>query len=78
MTRGVRENLAGRHFGRLFVLAYHTQIDGAAWWICLCACGRSKAYPGYQLKNGHYKSCGCWRRDSMAAMNRRRRDPVVG
>lgn len=74
----VPENLRGRSFGRLFVLALDRQEDGVAWWICLCACGHSGSYPGCKLKRGDYQSCGCWRRDRMAAMNRRRRDPVVG
>ena len=28
-------------------------------WLCLCDCGKERVVFGFNLKNGHTKSCGC-------------------
>ena len=52
------ENLAGRRFGYLTVLARYKQGQPTRW-ICECDCGKLKlAYSG-RLKKGITTSCGC-------------------
>lgn len=60
----VPDNIIGKRFGRLVVLSYagndkHRQAN----WLCKCDCGVEKVVPGYLMKHGMTKSCGCYRRD---------------
>ena len=58
-----RQNLAGRRFGRLTVLAY-SHTHGKAYWTCQCVCGRIKPVRIDKLLAGRIISCGCARADS--------------
>jgi len=58
--KGDREDLSGRKFGRLFVVAFHHQDSGyRSFFACLCDCGRATISAGYGLKRGSIKTCGC-------------------
>ena len=39
-------------------------------WKCRCDCGSEIIVPSYKLKDGHTKSCGCWKRDVTIAKNK--------
>jgi len=59
-----KEDLTGRKFGRLIALHYSGVQHGTnVSWACLCSCGNIKNIRETDLKNGHTKSCGCFRRD---------------
>ncbi len=49
-----------RRFGRLKVIAWD-RINkwGAHYWLCLCDCGEKRIVPGFRLRRGSTKSCGC-------------------
>ena len=50
----------GQRFGRLTVTARAgTDIAGNALWDCRCDCGRTTRVPGYCLRQGRIRSCGC-------------------
>jgi len=52
-----RIDMTGKRFGELTVIEFsHMHKD--AYWKCLCDCGNEKVIPGYNLRNGHTKSCG--------------------
>lgn len=55
-------NLIGQDFGYWHVLerAENTK-DGRAQWLCQCKCGNKKILSGKVLRNGHSKSCGCYK-----------------
>lgn len=55
---GKAEDLTGRRFGRLTVLARVHQ-PGNPTWLCICDCGSEKKMQGSGLRNGAVKSCGC-------------------
>ena len=60
------EDLTGKRFGQLTVLAYrgvHVTPCGTArrLWECKCDCGTIKTIQEINLKNGSTKSCGCWK-----------------
>jgi hypothetical protein len=58
MPRRVDET--GNKYGKLTVLRLgEYKPTGAAFWICRCDCGREVNIPGYSLRRGDYKSCGC-------------------
>ncbi len=58
-----KANLLGQKFGRLTVIKEAEKIDSNARWVCLCECGNTVIAITAKLKNGHVKSCGCYRRD---------------
>ncbi len=54
------ENLIGKKFGRLTVIADMGRDNQRhQCWDCLCECGNLKAINGYSLLSGRTKSCGC-------------------
>ena len=68
----VREDLTGQKFWKLIVLRQAEDyidkngIHIARWWV-KCDCGSDEfIVRGNKLKNGHTKSCGCLRKESMS------------
>lgn len=59
-----KEQLLGRTFGRLKVVAESTPAKGRAVWECQCECGTVKLVRAAKLKDGGVKSCGCLRSDT--------------
>lgn len=58
----MRNNLAGRKFGKLTALNYsYNPKNQRSYWLCLCECGNIKLVQAVYLSNGHTKSCGCLR-----------------
>lgn len=54
------EDLTGRRFGRLVVLAKTERRSGRCYfWRCRCDCGKEKDILASRLKNGETRSCGC-------------------
>ena len=54
------KDLTGQRLGRLVVIekagvSYKKEVI----WKCLCECGRQTIIPGYNLRCGNTKSCGC-------------------
>lgn len=56
-------NLVGRTFTRLTVLAQAASQGGHRRWLCTCTCGTSKVVAYGNLVNGNVKSCGCLRKE---------------
>lgn len=55
-------DMTGNKYGLLTVLELSSQNNGAIKWLCRCDCGNEVIVAGNNLKNGHTKSCGCYRR----------------
>jgi len=58
------EDLVGRKYGRLMVVAQAGSVHGSRLWEVACDCGRKTVVQGGNLKNGHTTSCGCWQKES--------------
>lgn len=56
-------DLTGERFTRLLVIEPTRLKNGRFAWKCKCDCGNYIVTPGAQLKNGHAKSCGCYKND---------------
>jgi len=59
-----KNNLLNQQFGRLLVIEGANnpgtrKNDTAAYWKCLCQCGKEVVIRGYSLTTGKTKSCGC-------------------
>lgn len=69
---GGRQNLRGRQFGNLIVLAptERRSSDRSIYWKCRCSrCGTEKEIPANQLKKGVQVSCGCQRAKQLQETN---------
>lgn len=58
-----KENLIGKQFGELTVIAMGKDIPNTygrpiSTWVCKCSCGKTVTVRGVQLRSGKTKSCG--------------------
>lgn len=53
------QDILGKQFGSLTVIAYDGNREGAYFWRCRCACGKETVVRQNYLLLGHTKSCGC-------------------
>lgn len=68
---GKRIDITGKKFGDLIVIGYKgVNKHGEAQWECLCSCGNRSVTVGYRLRNGHTKSCGCLKANSLGDRSR--------
>jgi hypothetical protein len=67
-------DLTDRKFGRLLVLSVHPEQDkfGKTQWNCRCDCGKMVVAITATLNSGVVQSCGCFRRDMVSTLSRRR------
>ena len=60
----MKQDLTGQRFGYLTVInEVRKEGNPHRYWLCRCDCGNEKVIEGSHLKNGHTKSCGCYRRE---------------
>lgn len=64
MTNGGQNayDLIGYTFGFLTVVRLVEVRNGHRYFYCTCGCGGSKIIAGHNLRSGHVKSCGCYRK----------------
>lgn len=55
--------LVGQKFGRLTVVKDAGVKNGRTYSVCLCDCGNVVVVSNKNLRNGHTKSCGCYKND---------------
>jgi hypothetical protein len=56
-------DITGQRFGQLVVL--YLDNTPPSTWVCRCDCGEEKVIIGRDLKNGHTRSCGCFRQQAL-------------
>lgn len=72
--KGLKENphnpvgptipMIGKRFGRLTVISQAEHKSGEQYkYICKCDCGNTVTVPGYSLRSGNTKSCGCYAKE---------------
>lgn len=60
-------DLTGKKFNRLLVLELdHVHKKYGAFWKCKCDCGNEIITSAKTIKNGHSKSCGCYRHERVS------------
>ncbi|NSW82555.1 MAG: hypothetical protein HPY90_04640 [Syntrophothermus sp.] len=64
-------DLVGKKFGRLTVIGQADVKRRNLHWECQCECGNIVVVAGVNLKNGHTRSCGCWKNELMETFGRR-------
>jgi hypothetical protein len=63
----------GQTFGRWTVVSHGEYVPRRGMmWLCRCQCGAIRCLRADNLKAGTTKSCRCYQRDLVAAMNRLR------
>jgi hypothetical protein len=71
----LHQDLSGKTFGKLKVLAFSHAKGGVRYYACKCSCGNPCVANSKSLKTGSTKSCGCLRKDHAKSLNEARRDP---
>lgn len=62
-------DLSGHRFGRLVVTAEAARTGASSKWSCVCDCGGVVDVITPSLRNGNTSSCGCIKREMLAARN---------
>ena len=65
----MRIGFEGDVFGRLTVL--RDDVERRGFWICRCTCGNTKSVCRADVRLGKINSCGCIRKEQLAARNKR-------
>jgi hypothetical protein len=66
-------DLTGQTFGRLSVQnRAENSKRGKACWLCRCSCGTEKIVNSDSLKYGGTKSCGCFNKEQLSLIRRKR------
>ena len=61
---GTVKDMTGYQFNGCEVLRKNgTSKDNRAKWMCKCRCGKRFEAIGKSIRNGHTKSCGCYRKE---------------
>ena len=64
------KDLSGQTFGRLTAISQaEERSHGYVVWECECSCGGKKRVLSSNLVNGSTKSCGCYQKDRVQALN---------
>lgn len=59
-------DLTGQKFERLTVIKWIRKNKQSRYkWLCRCDCGQEVVVLGYNLRNGHTKSCGCLNKEKI-------------
>ncbi|PTE79287.1 hypothetical protein [Staphylococcus gallinarum] len=60
---GIVKDMVGYRFNGCKVLKRNgVNKDNRAIWVCVCKCGNIFQATGKSIRNGHVKSCGCYRK----------------
>jgi hypothetical protein len=59
-------DMIGQKYGRLTIVERAPNVETRANWHCVCDCGNKTTVTGKKLRNGHTKSCGCYRAEVSA------------
>lgn len=71
MTMRIRLDLSGQRFHKLTAVKDVGNDSGKnRLWLCSCDCGNEVIVKSAYLKNGHTKSCGCWKTEAITAKNK--------
>ena len=60
MSKGFKEDLTGKRFGRLTVIEFVPNEKPRTFWKCKCDCGNVSVVCATDLKRWDVLSCGCW------------------
>lgn len=59
-------DMVGIKFNRLTIISRAGNEGTRAAWNCVCDCGNTITLNGKQIRSGHTKSCGCYRKEVTA------------
>lgn len=60
---GKRIDITGQRFGRLVVVGMARKVKYKKLWKTICNCGNKRIVSQENLRSGHTKSCGCYRKE---------------
>lgn len=65
-SRKKGDDLIGKTYGRLTVIAFDRAVNGRDYWLCKCSCGIAQNFSvsAERLRTGKKTSCGCMLREN--------------
>lgn len=63
----MKEDITGRKYGRLTVIAFAEKRGSNYYWQCRCDCGMKRIVGRVALIKGFTKSCGCFSKENIVA-----------
>ena len=54
------------------------QLNNRLHWLCECECGNAVVIRADGLRNGHAKSCGCWKKEQRDNQKNKTRENMIG
>lgn len=73
----MKNDLKGQKFGRLLVLEEAGRTPGRqVVWSCQCDCGNYIKVRAQDLRNGHTKSCGCYKKEKSTQEKKKKKNKV--
>lgn len=69
-------DMTGKKYNRLTVISRADNDGTRASWNCLCDCGNSITLNGKQIRGGHTKSCGCYRKEVTSSQGHKNKHDV--
>ncbi len=73
-----RIDMTGRKCGKLTVIELDRIENNHTFWKCRCDCGNIAIIDGGKLRNGHTKSCGCFRLENVRRQRKHNEYKVIG
>lgn len=73
-----RIDMLGRKFNRLKVIELDRVENGKTYWRCECDCENITIVEGGKLRNGHTKSCGCYKLENVRRQRKRNEYEIIG
>jgi len=64
------KEMLGKKFNRLLVIKQSGKVGSQFSWLCKCDCGKEKTVPGWSLRKGISKSCGCLLKENLIKRNK--------
>lgn len=72
-----RIDMTGRKYGRLTAIELDRRENNHTFWKCRCDCGNIAIIDGAKLRNGHTKSCGCFKLENVRRQRKHNEYEVV-
>lgn len=72
-----RIDMTGQKYGRLTAIELDRIENNHTFWKCQCDCGNVAIIDGAKLRNGHTKSCGCFKLENVRRQRKQNEYEIV-
>lgn len=66
-----------KEFNRLKVIEFDRKVGNKFYWKCECECGNIVSVEGSKIRNGHTKSCGCFKSETIHRQRKQNQYEII-